>query len=370
MKISVVTASYNSQATIGLTIESFLRQDHPDKEMLVIDGASGDATLKIVDSFGSDAIRVLSEKDHGVYDAMNKGFRLFQGDAVGFLNSDDTFHDPRALSDIAAALQDADIVYGDLDMVTDHRTKRIARSWRAGAFKRHAFQLGWVPPHPTFYMRREVAHKVGDYDLSYVTTADYDYMLRAMALNDFRVRYIPRVIVDFQMGGISTRGWRVTLRGNLECLRSRRTHLNAPIIDPAFFLRFARRILQLRRPGRNYGAVDAGASTGTADPNSGTASFSTARMVARSSPAMACSSAASQLRSEAIGGSLGLAAMIPATPISIVGSSVANRISFSRSPGRIPLKTISISCPGCRPDSRIMRSARSTILTGWPMLST
>lgn len=249
MKISVVTASYNSQATIGFTIESFLRQDHPEKDMLVIDGASSDATLKIVESFGSDAIRVFSEKDKGVYDAMNKGFHLFEGDAVGFLNSDDTFHDSRALSDISAALQDADIAYGDLHMVTDHRTKRVVRSWRGGTFNRHSFQLGWVPPHPTFYMRKEVAQKVGDYDLSYVTTADYDYMLRALALNDFKARYIPRVLVDFQIGGISTRGWRVSLRGNLECLRSRREHLNAPVIDPAFFLRFARRIFQIRRSG-------------------------------------------------------------------------------------------------------------------------
>lgn len=249
MKISVVTASYNSEATIGSTIESFLAQDHPEKEMLVIDGASGDATLKIVESFGSDAIRVFSAKDRGVYDAMNKGFHLYQGDVVGFLNSDDTFHDSRALSDIAAALQNSDIVYGDLDMVTDHRTKRVVRSWRGGTFKRNSFQLGWVPPHPTFYMRREVAQKVGDYDLSYITTADYDYMLRALALNDFRVRYLPRVIVDFQMGGISTKGWRVTLRGNLECLRSRRAHLHAPVIDAAFFLRFARRIFQIRASG-------------------------------------------------------------------------------------------------------------------------
>src|ERR1700712_5593783 len=244
MKISVVTASRNSQATIGFTIESFLEQIHPEKEMLVIDGASSDATVRIVESFGSDAIRVLSEKDKGVYDAMNKGFHLFQGDVVGFLNSDDTFHDSRALSDIAAAMQDSDIVYGDLNMVTDHRTKSLVRSWRGGIFKRYSFQLGWVPPHPTFYMRREVAQKVGDYDLSYVTTADYDYMLRAMVLNDFRVRYIPRVIADFQMGGISTSGWRVSMRGNLECLRSRQAHLKAPFIDAAFFLRYIRRLIQ------------------------------------------------------------------------------------------------------------------------------
>jgi glycosyltransferase len=247
MKISVVTASLNSGATIGFTIESFLRQDHPEKEMLVIDGESSDATLATVGSFGSDAIRVLSERDEGVYDAMNKGFRLFQGDAIGFLNSDDTFHDSRVLADIAVAMRDCDIVYGDLNMVTDHRSKTLVRSWRGGAFKRYAFQLGWVPPHPTFYMRRAVAEKVGEYDLKYLTTADYDYMLRALALNDFRVCYLPRVLADFQVGGLSTAEWRVRLRGNLECLQSRREHLNAPPIDLAFFLRFARRLFQLRR---------------------------------------------------------------------------------------------------------------------------
>ena len=249
MKISVVTASFNSEATIGFTIESFLSQSHPEKEMLVIDGASSDGTLKLVESFASDAIRVFSEPDNGVYDAMNKGFHLFEGDAVGFLNSDDTFHDANVLAEIASGLQDADIVYGDLNMVTDHRTKRLARVWRGGAFRRYSFQLGWVPPHPTFYIRREVARKVGDYDLSYLTTADYDYMLRALALNDFRARYIPRVIADFQMGGISTSGLGVTIRANLECLRSRRQHLNAPLIDAAFFLRFLRRIFQIRRSG-------------------------------------------------------------------------------------------------------------------------
>jgi glycosyltransferase len=246
MKISVVTASFNSAATIGATIESFLGQTHPDKEMLVIDGVSRDKTLRIVESFGSSSIRVISEPDKGAYDAMNKGLRLFTGDAIGFLNSDDIFHDDTVLAAIASALETSDIVYGDLDMVTDHQTKALVRAWHAGRFHNYAFQLGWVPPHPTFYMQRHVVQKVGEYDLSYITTADYDYMLRALQLNNFRVAYIPRVIVDFQMGGMSTSGWRVSLRGNLECLRSRKQHLNAPIIDVAFFLRFIRRILQLR----------------------------------------------------------------------------------------------------------------------------
>jgi glycosyltransferase len=151
--------------------------------MLVIDGSSRDSTIKIVESYRSDAIRLFSARDAGVYDAMNKGLRIFKGDVVGFLNSDDTFHDSAALSDIAVAMQDNDIVYGDLNMVSDHRTKRLVRVWRGGSFKPYSFQLGWVPPHPTFYVRREVAESVGEYDLSYVTTADYDFMLRALALN-------------------------------------------------------------------------------------------------------------------------------------------------------------------------------------------
>ena len=247
MKISVVTASFNSEATIGFTIESFLKQTHVDKEMLVIDGVSRDRTLKVVESFAHPDIRVFSEPDKGVYDAMNKGLHRFSGEAIGFLNSDDTFHDADVLAEIAAGLADADIVYGDIDMVTDHRTKRVVRAWHGGTFHRYAFQLGWVPPHPAFYARRNVVETVGDYDLGYVTTADYDYMLRAMALHDFRVHYLPRVFADFQIGGISTSGLGVTIRGNLECLRSRRQHLGAPPIDAAFFLRFARRLFQLRQ---------------------------------------------------------------------------------------------------------------------------
>jgi glycosyltransferase len=249
MKISVVTAAYNSGETIAYTIESFLAQSHRDKEMLVIDGVSGDDTVKIVESFRSPDIRLMSEKDNGVFDAMNKGLHLFQGEAVGFLNSDDTFHDNGVLEAIAEAMQDSDIVYGDLDMVTDHRTKRVVRSWRGGTFHRYSYQLGWGPPHPSFYMRREVAQKVGDYDLSYITTADYDYMLRALALNSFRISYLPRIFADFQIGGISTKDWGVTVRGNLECLRSRREHLHAPVIDAALFLRLIRRGFQIRKLG-------------------------------------------------------------------------------------------------------------------------
>lgn len=247
MKISVVTVSLNSERTIRNTLESFIRQVHPEKELLVVDGGSRDGTLKLIEAFNCADIRVMSGSDAGPYDAMNKGLRNFTGDAVGILNSDDTFHDEHALARIAQGLEGADIVYGDLHMVTDHQTKQIVRDWRAGRHGRYAFQMGWMPPHPTFYIRRRVVDRTGAFDLKYRIAADYDFMLRAMAFKDFRALYVPHVLVDFQMGGISTGDWRATMRTNLESLRSRRDNLGAPLIDAAFFLRFARRLFQLRR---------------------------------------------------------------------------------------------------------------------------
>lgn len=254
MKISVITVCYNSEATVAGTIESFLAQSHPDKEMLIVDGASTDGTVAIAQSYNSPLIKIISGPDRGAYDAMNKGLEIFGGAAVGVLNSDDTFHDEHALARISEALEDADIVYGDLRLVADHDSKSVVRIWRAGSYNRFSYYLGWTPPHPTFYVRRRVVDKVGRFDLTYRIGSDYDFMLRAMVLNDFRVRYIPQMLADFKVGGISTKDWRATLQGNFECLRIRRKQLNASFVDPAFFLRFLRRAIQLR-PLRRFRAV-------------------------------------------------------------------------------------------------------------------
>ena len=252
MLISVVTVSFNSERTIAHTIESFLRQRHKSKELVIVDGASRDSTLKIVSEFRSPLIRVHSEPDRGAYDAINRGLDLFRGDAVGFLNSDDTFHDEEAVGAVAEALTEADIVYGDLLLVTDHSSKQVARGWRSGPRPKAGFRTGWVPPHPAFYVRRSVVDRVGRFNIKYRIGADYDFMLRAIELNDFRVRYIPRVIADFQLGGISTQDWRASVRGNLECLDSRRMHFGPRLVDAALFLRPLRRLLQVRSVRGNF----------------------------------------------------------------------------------------------------------------------
>lgn len=245
MKMSVVTVSYNAGRTIGHTLESFFQQSHPDKELLVVDGGSSDDTLAIVGSFASPQLRLISERDRGLYDAMNKGLRMFSGEAVGFLNADDRYQDHAVLADVAAALAEVDIVYGDLDFVDGHDHGKVVRSWRGKAWNAGAFRRGWMPPHPTFYIRRRVAEAVGEFDLSMKISADYDFMLRAMELNDFSSRFLPRVMVRMLTGGTSTAGLSSYLRGNLEALRARRRWLGSGLVDAAFIAKPLGKVGQL-----------------------------------------------------------------------------------------------------------------------------
>jgi glycosyltransferase len=246
MKISVITVCLNSERTIGYTIQSFLDQTWPNKEMLIIDGGSRDRTLDIANSFPSDQLRVWSEPDRGIYDAMNKGLQFYSGHAVGFLNSDDRFHDSSALDSIAAGLSGADVVYGDLIFVSDHGSKRVLRTWKAGQYHRRSFQFGWLPPHPTFYLRRSLADRVGNFDLNYGSAADYDFMLRAMHLPDASICYVPRILVDFQHGGKSTASISGYITSNLNCLKSRRRHLRSAPVDIALFVKPLRKLHQFQ----------------------------------------------------------------------------------------------------------------------------
>ena len=248
MKISVVTVCHNSEKTIAYTVRSFVEQSHSDKELLVIDGGSTDRTLQIVRSFGDSLIRIISEKDDGIYDAMNKGLAAYTGDAVGFLNSDDMFHDSSVLARIASGLDDADAVYGDIVFVSDQAKKQTLRVWKAGPYRHSSFRWGWMPPHPTFYLRRQLAEAVGPFEPQYGSASDYDYMLRAMVLKRPRVRYLPYTLVDFMQGGISTNGLHRYLQGNFQCLKSRRKHLHAPLVDLALVLKPLRKVGQFLTP--------------------------------------------------------------------------------------------------------------------------
>nr|TIL73230.1 MAG: glycosyltransferase [Mesorhizobium sp.] len=244
MKISVLTVCWNSAATIRHTVDSFLAQDHGDKELVVIDGNSSDETLSIVRSYPPDQIRLISEPDSGMYDALNKGLGLYTGDAVGVLNSDDCFHDRTVLGRISAGLETADIVHGHLDFVENHLNKRVVRRWRAAARPAKGFRTGWMPAHPTFYVRRTVAEAVGDFDLELKVASDYDWMLRAIELFGFKSALIDQVMIDMMQGGKSTNGIRSHVAHNFEALHSRRKWLGSGPVDYALVAKPVRKVGQ------------------------------------------------------------------------------------------------------------------------------
>jgi glycosyltransferase involved in cell wall biosynthesis len=245
LKISVVTVCRNAERTIAATIDSFRRQTHPDKELLIIDGASTDGTLAIARGLATGDIRIVTEPDKGMYDAANKGLVRFKGDGVGFLNADDRFHDDDVLADISSGLTEADIVFGNVDFTAVDRPTRVVRRWRGTPFAKGAFRRGWMPAHPSFYVRRRVVDAVGKFDLTYRIAADYDWMLRACELFGFRTELLDRTVADMTMGGASTAGIRSYFAHNFEALRSRRRWLASGVIDLALFAKPLRKLNQL-----------------------------------------------------------------------------------------------------------------------------
>ncbi|PZF78784.1 glycosyltransferase [Aestuariivirga litoralis] len=248
MTISVLTVCRNAEATIGRTIESFLAQDHPNKEMVLVDGASTDATVAIARGFAAPQIRILSEPDRGMYDALNKGLGLYTGDAVGVLNADDAYRGGSVLSRIAEALQDHDATHGDLDFHDGQG--RVVRRWRGTPRPHRGFAAGWMPAHPTFYVRRQLAEAVGPFDTALATAADYEWMLRAIEVHRARLNHIPLVMVDMAMGGRSTASLSAHVRHNLEALAARRRWLRAGLVDWALVAKPASKLRQFAGVGR------------------------------------------------------------------------------------------------------------------------
>lgn len=224
MKISVITAVYNNRTTLADALDSALAQDHPDTELIIVDGASTDGTLEVIRGYAGRLARVVSEPDHGIYDALNKGLRLATGDAVGFLHSDDAFADDRVLSRIAAALADpgVDACYGDLRYVRQDDPGRVVRHWRAGSYHPRLLARGWMPPHPTFYARRTVYQRLGGFDTRYRIAADYDCLLRFLGAGQVACAYIPHVLVQMRLGGASNRSLHNLLQKSREDYRALR----------------------------------------------------------------------------------------------------------------------------------------------------
>lgn len=214
MKISVITATRNSSLTILDAIKSLNDQDYHNIEHIVIDGASTDETLNIVKTFRKRETIVVSEKDKGIYDALNKGLELATGDVVGFLHSDDIFADNKVLSRVAKEFNKGaiDAVYGDLHYVSKSDITKLIRIWDGGIFNRNKFKYGWMPPHPTFYMKREHYLSLGSFKIKYSISADYDSMLRYLWKNKLCAVYISDVLIKMRVGGKSNNSFFNILR--------------------------------------------------------------------------------------------------------------------------------------------------------------
>jgi glycosyltransferase len=220
LKITIVTVAFNSAETIGDTLKSVAAQTYADIEHIVIDGASKDGTVDLVRAQGSRVARLVSEPDRGIYDAMNKGLALASGDFVGFLNADDMLASSGVVASIAAAAAGPDIgaVCGDLVYVRKDHPDAVVRYWRCGAFARSRLRFGWMPPHPTLYVRRSLLADLGLFDTRLRIAADYDFILRYLNRPDMQVAYVPEVMVKMRLGGASNRSLQAVLRKSREDL--------------------------------------------------------------------------------------------------------------------------------------------------------
>jgi glycosyltransferase len=226
MKITIITICYNSAATIEKTIESVAEQTYKNIEYIVVDGNSKDTTIDIIKKNEKVIAKWVSEPDKGLYDALNKGIRNATGDVIGFVHSDDLLASREVLSKIACIFQEVKVdgVYGDLQYVNKEDTSKVIRYWKSEAFKPELLKKGWMPAHPTLFLKKEVYEKHGLFNLNYNIAADYDLMLRIFSDPTLKFKYLPEVITKMRVGGASNGSLKNIKLKSLEDLKALRTN--------------------------------------------------------------------------------------------------------------------------------------------------
>ncbi len=218
MKFSIITVVYNNEDTISDCIKSIQSQSYTDIEHIIIDGLSTDNTLSIINSYKNSRTTVVSEKDNGIYDAMNKGLTYATGDIIAFLNSDDIYQSPRTIDRIASEFLNSqcDATFGDLTYVDYTDTNKVLRYWKVSPFKPGAFSKGWHPTHLSFFAKRELYEKYGNFNIELTIAADFEIILRFIEKYRVTANYIPEVIGRMRVGGESNRSIKNILKGNTE----------------------------------------------------------------------------------------------------------------------------------------------------------
>lgn len=226
MKVSIITTTYNSGLTLRDTIRSVLSQSYPDIEYIIIDGGSKDNTLEIINKYKDKIAKVISEPDKGIYDAMNKGIRMATGDIVGILNSDDFFTSTNVIENIVKAFEsnDIDAVFGDIHFVKPDNLNKSVRYYSSSIFRPSLFRFGFMPAHPSFYVKRICYEKYGLYDLNYKIASDYDLLIRFLYINKITYKYLNIDFVTMRMGGASTENMKSRVVLNKEIVRACRKY--------------------------------------------------------------------------------------------------------------------------------------------------
>jgi glycosyltransferase len=245
MKVSIITVSYNSESTIGETINSVINQSYKNIEHIFIDGNSVDGTKNIIESSTHNKI-FISERDKGIYDAMNKGVGLATGEIIGILNSDDIFYDDFVIQKIVDTFlleQNLDIVYGNLVYVKNNRGKEVVRKWISTEYFLDFFEEGNVPPHPSVFLKKSVYELAGNFNLNYSLAADYEFLLRIFKKFNFKSKHIDCFLVKMRLGGATNKNFKNIVKGNKEIIASWKN--NGFHIPPLLFMyRFIKRLIQ------------------------------------------------------------------------------------------------------------------------------
>ena len=241
MKISLITVTFNSGGTLRDTIQSVLSQTYPEIEYIIVDGLSEDSTIDIIKEYVplfQGRLKWISEKDNGLYDAMNKGFKMATGEIVGIINSDDLLTESGVIGKVIDCFEghkDIDCVYADLYYVSQYDTSKIVRHWITG--KQRSFSKGWHPAHPTFYVKREIYSKYGLFDLDFKFAADFELMLRLVEKEHIRLFYLPEPLVRMRLGGTTSKNLTNIRKGNIECLNAfRKNGIPVSVLYPFYRL--------------------------------------------------------------------------------------------------------------------------------------
>ena len=249
MKISIITVCFNAEATIANCIRSVEEQSHGNREHLILDGASTDDTLTVANSMAGERTRVVSEPDEGVYFALNKAIQMASGDVIGFLHADDVFYSRDVLASVSRALESSETegCYSDLIYVKQGAPDEVVRYWKSEPFQPGTFKRGWMPAHPTFYARKEVYEKYGDFDTTMKIGADWDFLYRIFEEHRIKTTYVPETWVRMSLGGMSNRNWRNIAQNNFETWKfiRKRIGFGPSLLFPP--LKWAHRFRQFRR---------------------------------------------------------------------------------------------------------------------------